>query len=165
MATFIMPILSLIRPQSEKTVHTMIVVPISIILHIFVASHISYYKRKYQKQDDTVYSIQIQEPINEGDNNFSNSNLKQMPLKLNTRDYNEILYEVSAMIIFSITLIITLLLIICITTTASNMSNGMLYLSHIVDHLLLLTLNVVLPCTLYIFNNNLRLFIKGLFIR
>ena len=143
----------------------LIVVPISIILHIFAASHISYYKRKYQKQDDTVYSIQIRQPTNEDVPDSSNSNLRQIPLKLNTKNYNEILFEVSTMVIFSVTLIISFLLIFCITTTASKMSNGMLYLSHIVDHLLLLSLNIVLPCTLYIFNRNLRLFVKGLFVR
>ena len=139
----------------------LIVVPISLVLHMFAAFHISYYKRKYQKQDDTVYSIQLRPQRNDDPDDNKTLNLRKIPLKLNTSNYNEILFEVSTMALFSLVLIIFLILIFCITSPATGMPMGMIYLSHFADTLMMLTLNLVLPCTVCICNRNLRLFVKS----
>ena len=90
-----------------------------------------YYKRRYKKEDSPVYSIQIKPQGNPDESNTINSIPAPISLRLNTSNYNQILFEVSTMIIWAAILIMTLLAIICITTISKN--NGMLiHLSDVV---------------------------------
>ena len=135
--------------------------PVSVVLQTFAICHIFFYRRKYQDQDNNVYSIHISPPDEETNEHRNISCPPANDQCLNTRQYNKILYDIEIMIIFAVTLIILVILVNCLPVILTDSST--LYIPHIVEHAVFFTLNIILPCSFYICNCNARLYIKELF--
>ena len=143
-----------------NTLFVLTVVPATVALQVFAACHITYYKRKYKKEDSTIYPIQIKSEANLPKAEQPNSNPPQASLRLNTSNYNQILFETNSMVIWCAMLIILLLTILCVRTIAKT--NEMLI--HISDLIVMFIVNVICPCVFYVCNCNARMYIKRLFI-
>ena len=133
-------------------------VPTTIAIQIFAACHISYCKRRYEKEDNTVYSIQIRPERNPDESNAINSNPASKPLRLNTNNYNEILFEATTMIMGAATLFMALMILFWATSLSK--SNGMWV--YLCNDVWVFIFNVITPCSFYTFNRNARMYIKSL---
>ena len=154
---------SLYSNQAGPPFYLMALLAASLLLNVFAVSHISYYIRKHRHQDNTVYSIQLRTTANENDAEPRNLNHQPVGLRLNTRMYNQILFEVSTMVIFSSCLILGLIGIFSISIISK--SSIIHYVAHFIDLLVMLIINLIFPCTFYVYNHNLRVYIKKLFVR
>ena len=139
-----------------------IIIPASLLLQTFAACHISYYRRKFRKQDDTVYSIHIPPQQHDGNATGTNREPPSVDVQLNTNQYNDILYGVGSMLVFSGFLILLLVASFCVPTILQ--SNAIYYVAHYIDLVTLFIIHVFMPCLFYKCNPSARLYIKNLFI-
>ena len=138
-----------------------IILPASVLLQSFAACHISYYRRKFRKQDDTVYSIYIPPPQHENNVPNTSRNPPSVDVQLNTNQYNDILYGVGSMLVFSGFLILLLVISFCVPNLFQ--SNAIFYVVHYIDLVTFFVFNVFIPCLFYICNPSARLYTKKLF--
>ena len=137
-------------------------VPLTVVLHIFVAGHISYYRRKYRQQDRTVFAIQLRCNEEENGQQQMEQYNQSVPIQLNTTRYNKILFEVIYIILNSIFFISIFIL----WNVISNQHEGhqKLFINYyLFDFFPLFILNVIIPCIYYVRNRNARVYIKTLF--
>ena len=134
-----------------------IVTPISLVLHIFAAFHISYYRRKYQKHDTKVYHIQLR-LANDGNADESGRDSEiNNSFNVNTSIYNKIIFQVSHMLFIGLCLL--LLFIIFTISLDKNDIHFMIRCSKDFAPGILLT--VILPIIFFARNKDAFYFVKS----
>ena len=136
----------------------------SAFLQLLAVCHISLHRRKYKKQDDTVYSIYIPPPNEDNELELRNQNHLPEPVALNTNSHNPILFDFGCMCVYAIILIFVVIIAFCLPS-AFNAKNSerIFYVAHFIDLTFFFVLNVVLPCVFYTANDSARNYIKSLF--
>lgn len=80
------------------------ILPITAVSQFLAALSISYYRTKYQKQDDKIYEIQLR-PTSSANNVESNEHGQSNDfIRANTNRYNKIIFQVSNMIFIALCL-------------------------------------------------------------
>ena len=129
---------------------------------MFACFHIYYYKRKYQAEDNTVYSIQLKRTGDPNDARTAHPNHRSENLRLNTTNYNPILLDVGSMAMFCVILALSLLCLFCIMPISN--SSGPYFVKNIIDIVMSFILHVISPCIFYLSNHDARLYVKRLFV-
>ena len=155
-----MPFSSLHRSWSSSSWIDCYVFPVSLVLQICAAVHISYYRRKYQQQDNQVFVIQLRSLDNENVKQQPEQNHEEEVQELNTSKYNKILFEVKNMIIFAVVLIIFFLLWYGTSIYQKNEQFSIIY--YLQDFLAMFIFNVIFPCVFFLCNRKARVYIKEL---
>ena len=119
---------------------------------------ISYYQRQYQKQDNTVYTINLRTA--ESPNNAESQERVEHETKprVNTSEYNKILFQVNNMMSIGSYVLISMM----VTILAQN---DIPYFNYLREFLPAIILGIIIPCIFYVRNCKARLFIKECFVR
>ena len=135
-----------------------IIALISFIIHLTSATLIAYQKRKYQKEDNTVYIIQIppnssrSSSVSNGNNGIYNSQTT------NTKRYNPILFQLEIIIYVTITLALFLVMTIVSKRYVNHLSD---YAREFLPGIMF---SFIFPCIFYLRNANFRKFIVSCFV-
>ena len=127
-------------------------------IHLTSATLIAYQKKKYQKEENTVYIIRIP-PNSSRSGSVSNGNdaiYHSQPT--NTQRYNPILFQLENIIFVSITLALFLVMTIVRTRYVNHLSD---YAREFLPGIMF---SFVFPCIFYLRNANVRKFIVSCFV-
>ena len=128
------------------------------LIHVFATVMISYYQRQYQKQDNTVYIIKLQTAESPNNTTSSERVLHETSPRVNTSEYNKILFQVNNMMSIGAYVVITMI----ITILARN---DIPYFNYLQEFLPAIMLGIIIPCIFYARNSKARLFIKECFVK
>ena len=128
------------------------------LIHIFATVMISYYQRQYQKQDSTVYIIQLRTA--ESLNNIKSSErvMHETSPRVNTSEYNKILFQVNNMMSIGTYVLISMIVAILARYDIP-------YFNYLQEFLPAMILGIIIPCIFYVRNCKARLFIKDCFVK
>ena len=128
------------------------------LIHIFATVMISYYQRQYQKQDSTVYIIQLRTA--ESLNNIKSSQrvMHETSPPVNTSEYNKILFQVNNMMSIGTYVLISMIVAILARYDIP-------YFNYLQEFLPAMILGIIIPCIFYVRNCKARLFIKDCFVK
>ena len=136
------------------------------VLLLFVSAYISYYRRKYQEQDTTVFVIQLRPDDDE--NKAREKNNQENNVLLNTMRYNKILFGVMDMVfyaVFSIIMTIIWLVTRIQHKKANETQEKVFIIYYFHDFLPWFIINVIFPCIFFIRNRRARDYVKTLFVQ
>ena len=130
-------------------------IPLSLVLHVYAAAHISYYKWKYKREDNHVYTITIR-PIN-----GQQGGIRECPeVNLNTLIYNEIIYSSMQMLLYTFGFVVILSLMVIAWYEDESFFNGSKIPYYFQDFFIPVLMNVIFPCWFYISNRKARRYLK-----
>ena len=128
------------------------------LIHIFATMMISYYQRQYQKQDNTVYIIQLRTVESPNNTKSSERVIHDTSPRVNTSEYNKILFQVNNMMSVGSYVIISMI----VTILARN---DIPYFNYLREFVPAIILGIIIPCIFYVRNRKARLFIKDCFVQ
>ena len=128
------------------------------LIHMFAAIMISYYRRKYQKEDTAVYFIKLRVPESPINTNPTDRVVWKTNPQVNTSEYNKILFQVNNMMTIGLYVVVVILFAILA-------KDNPCYLNYLSDFLAAIMLGIVIPCIFYIRNPKARLFVKECLVR
>ena len=138
-----------------------ILIPGSIIIHVYALGHIAFYKWKYCRQDNQVHIFYI---TPEGERDAERQQRSNNNHNLNTTAYNKLLFEVKSIIIAAILLIAFLLTAYIIGNLQEKGYDRALSVSYYIqDWLPGLLANVAFPFYFYKCNPEARMYFKQMF--
>ena len=131
----------------------LVVIP-SAVFQVFAASHIAYYRLKYKKEDNRVYTIQIRPTKNDDPEQCASQTCTTESLQLNTNKHNKILFYTKSICVFLVIFSLMLSYYIIGSTNGINL---------FMDVFPLFLCNIIFPCIFYACHRNVRLYIKKIF--
>ena len=141
-----------------------VVILLSVVLQSYSAAHISLYRKKYRRQDDTVYSIHIPSQSDGIEMGQRHQIHRQEIGALNTSSHNPILFDIGCMSVYAGILMFVAIIAFCVPNAveAPN-SEKIFYFVHSYDLIVFFSMNVILPSTFFIVAADARKYIKSLF--
>ena len=91
-----------------------VVILLSVVLQSYSAAHISLYRNKYRRQDDTVYSIHIPSQSDGIETGQRNQIHRQEIGALNTSSHNPILFDIGCMSVYAGILMFVAIIAFCV---------------------------------------------------
>ena len=154
-----MNILLFYRSIDAKTVLGLFIVPLTLLLQSFALGHILFYKLKFRNVDNRVHPIQLNQANAENSQGENERNKNDLNSQMNTKPYNEILFNISTIISWLSVFIFSNVLLYCLNTISKQNYHFIYYAN---DFIPLFLTNIVLPSIFYFTSHKSRIFFRQL---
>ena len=152
--------------RSAPGIDRKILIAMTVVIQMHAMVHITYYRWRYQRQDNQVHVFHLTSSNQAGSNHHLSNNCNQehqvdTTSRLNTQTHNKIMFEIRNMILLVITCIIHYISDYTIRNLSksdySSIHPTIYYLAEFFTGILF---NVMFPCYFYITNEDARTYFK-----
>ena len=152
--------------RSLPFINGKLLLPLSLVIQAYAIGHITYYRWKYQQQDNRIHVFTISmEMHGESDQDPESSQQQEILASpnVNTQSHNEILYGIKDMFFLALAIGIILISCIYLSNLWKEDYNGLYsFMYYIHEFFPLFVLNIMFPCYFYLCNPTARKYFKEL---
>lgn len=141
------------------TICGLFIVPLTLLLQIFAVGHMCFYKLKFRYVDNRVHPIELSQINAENGPGENENNQHASNLQINTKSYNDILFNMGTIITLLSVFIFCCVLVYSLKTISKENARFVYYVN---DFIPLFVTNFVLPCIFLITYHPSRTFLKQL---